>query len=173
MKMNRKVLIALVAVALILVLGAGFAFAQRGHRGRHGVHGDMGLFGGRMFAQLEARLNLTPEQTQQIKQIREQQRGQMKQQPVDRTAHEALMRQLFADNPNQAEIQKLTQQLQQQQAARLNQMVTMAAQINQVLTPEQRAELQKVMSEHRQVREKMKQRRQERRQEGQQKQPTQ
>jgi Spy/CpxP family protein refolding chaperone len=42
-----------------------------------------------------------------------------------------------------------------------------------VLTPEQRAELQKVMSEHRQVREKMKQRRQERRQEGQQKQPTQ
>ena len=161
--MNRRVLVALVAVVLMVVLGAGFAFAQRGHRGKHGVRGDMGLLGGRMFAHLEARLNLTPEQSQQIKQIREQQREEMKQQ-MDRSAHEALIRAMFSDNPNQAEIQKLTQQLQQQHAARLNQMVTAAAQINQVLTPEQRAEFQKVLSEHQQVRQKMKQQREERRQ---------
>jgi Spy/CpxP family protein refolding chaperone len=170
--MNRRVLTAVAAVVVLMVLAAGFAVAQHGHMRKRGGHGEMDLLSGRMFAHMEARLNLTPEQSQQIKQIKQQQREQRKQQ-VDRSAHEALVRVMFSDKPDQAEIQKLTQQLQQQHAARLNQMVTTAAQINQVLTSEQRAELQKVITEHQQVREKMKQRREERRRHTQQKQSTQ
>jgi Spy/CpxP family protein refolding chaperone len=170
--MNRKVLAAWIAVVVMVVFAAGIAIAQRGPRhggpGAGGPGGMLGMFGGRMLAHIEARLNLTDAQTQQIRQITQQQREQAKQK-FDRDAHEALMRQVFSDNPNQAEIQKLTQQLQQQHAQMLQQLVSTGAQINQVLNAEQRAELQEMIAEHHQVREKMKQRREERRQQRQQK----
>jgi Spy/CpxP family protein refolding chaperone len=55
--------------------------------------------------------------------------------------------------------------MQEHHAQMLQRMVATGLEINAVLTPEQRAELQKMMAEHKRVRETMRQRMQERRQE--------
>ncbi|HEV8523940.1 MAG TPA: hypothetical protein VGQ71_05530, partial [Terriglobales bacterium] len=69
-----------------------------------------------------------------------------------------LIKELFRDNPNQAEIQKRVETLQQQHEQMLNQLVASGLELNKVFTPEQRAELQKALEEKAQVREKMRER---------------
>jgi Spy/CpxP family protein refolding chaperone len=156
----------IVALTVVLALTiAGIAFAQAGHEGGfrgHGGHGGPGFgFGpGMHFEQLAARLNLTAE-----KQHMEENRGQG-QASVD--AHDALAKELFKDQPNQAEIQKQLTVLQQDQARRMSEWVATAQEMNKVLTPDQRAEAQKIIDEQRtaraNMREKMKERHQQREQ---------
>ncbi len=96
---------------------------------------------------MKQRLNLTPEQVQQIRQINHAQRLQsFDRNTAAQSERQALMAALFSETPNQAEIHRHVAALQQAQAAQLNQLVATAAEINKVLTPEQRTEFQKVMA---------------------------
>jgi Spy/CpxP family protein refolding chaperone len=140
-------------VAVIIVLVVGSAFAKRGHRRGHGLFGEFSI------AQLEARLKLTPEQSQQVRNIISSQRSQMKERfGSGGNTRQELVQQIFSDNPNQAEIQKRLADLQQQHAQMLNQLVASGLEVNKVLTPEQRAELQKALEEKAQARAKMRER---------------
>lgn len=168
--MNRKVLILLVLLALMVVsVTAALAFQRHGgphqgmHRGMGGPGMGFGPFDGRMLEHVKARLNLTEDQTQRIRAIIDKQKETMKAQaPMQQ--HEALVTQIFSNNPNQQQIQQQLTAMQERHAQMLQRMVATGLEVNAVLTPEQRAELQKMMAEHKQVRETMRQRMQERRQ---------
>lgn len=141
------------AVVAIIVLVVGSAFAKRGHR-----HGG-GFFGDLSIAQMEARLKLTPEQSQQVRDIISSQRSQMKERfGSGGNTRQELVKEIFRDNPNQAEIQKRVGALQQQHEQMLNQLVASGLELNKVFTPEQRAELQKAIEEKAQVRGQMRER---------------
>ncbi len=162
--MNRWKKVAVVTLAVALA-GSTYVFAKAG---RHGGHrGGGGFLSERMFAHLETRLNLTEEQSTQVRGIFEAQRAKMKEQfAAGRGEHDALFKAIFTDNPNQAEIQNQLNALKQKHAAMLDQMVGTGLQVNQVLTPEQRTELLKAMAEKketgRRFQERMKQRKSER-----------
>ena len=168
--MKRQWLILIVVAALVMWgVTAAVAFQHRGgphagmQRGMGGPGMGLGPFDGRMLEHVKARLNLTEDQTQRIQAILEKQKETMQAQ-APAQQHEALVAQVFSDNPNQAQIQQQLTQLHQQHAQMLQRIVATGLEINQVLTPEQRAELQKMMAEHKQVRGTMRQRMQERRQ---------
>lgn len=139
--------------AVLVVLVAGFAWAQAGPGGgMGGPHGhggpDFGFGPGMHFQKLAARLNLTQEQQDKLKGMMQQRMQQNKGQgEAARNAHDALAKELFKDQPNQAEIQKQLTVLQQDQAQKMTQWVQTAQEMNKVLTPEQRVEMQKVIDE--------------------------
>jgi Spy/CpxP family protein refolding chaperone len=154
-----------VVTLAVALAGGTYLFAKAGHRGGHGPGG--GFLSERMFAHLETRLKLTTEQSSQVRGIFEAQRAKMKEQfAAGRGEHDALFKAVFADNPNQAEIQKQVTALQQKHAQMLQEMVATGTQVNQVLTSEQRAELLKAMEEKketgRRFRDRMQQRKAER-----------
>jgi Spy/CpxP family protein refolding chaperone len=146
--MNRWKKVAAVTLAVALA-GGTYMFAKAG-RGGHGPGG--GFISERMFAHLETRLNLTSEQSGQVRSIFEAQRAKMKEQFAGgRGEHDALFKAVFTDNPNQAEIQRQVTAMQQKHAQMLQDMVSTGLQVNQVLTPDQRAELLKAMEEKKQT----------------------
>ena len=171
--MTRKYWLIALAVALVLTLGL-VAFAQaapqggmKGPHGRGGQGPEMGMgFGPEMhFQKMVARLNLTPDQQEKIKSITKAQFDQNKgQRATVSAAHEALAKELFKDQSNPAEIQKQVSILQQDQTQRMAQWVQTAQEINKILTPDQRAEVQKMIVENKQVRENMREKMQQRRQ---------
>ncbi len=135
---------ALSALVLMLAL-AVVAFAQApGPAGRNRQGGLLREF---MSARVQARLNLTADQVKQLQDIVRAQRAKM-QAPVNVAAErQAMMKAIFTDAPNQAEIDKHAAALASQQNQRLNQMVSTMLEFNQVLTPEQRTEFQKMLDE--------------------------
>lgn len=152
-----------VLIAILVVMVGGLAtvsLAQQQRAGMKRMHGRMGMGPmGMRYEQLVARLKLTPEQETQIKGIAKSRAEQSKgDREAGRAAREALMRELFSDKPNTAEIQKNTAVLQQESAQRLTRWVTMAQEMNKVLTPEQRTEMQKMVSEHQQASQRMRER---------------
>jgi Spy/CpxP family protein refolding chaperone len=159
--MNRKwVGIAAAVAAAVLVLGSGtVAFARYAERGgRMGHH--MGMFGAWGMARLETRLKLTPEQSKQLQELMAAQREKMRgQAAAGREDRQALMHEIFKDNPNQAEIQKRVQAIQARHSAMLEGLVASGQEFNKTLTAEQRAEMQKMIDEHAQMREKMREHR--------------
>jgi len=173
--MKRQWLI-LIVVATLAMWGvtAAVAFQHSGgpHAGMHRGMGGPGMgspgmgfgpFDGRMLEHVKARLNLTEDQTQRIRAIIDKQKETMKAQaPMQQ--HEALVTQIFSNNPNQQQIQQQLTEMQQNHAQMLQRMVATGLEVNAVLTPEQRAELQKMMAEHKQVRENMRQRMEQRKQ---------
>ncbi len=164
--MNRwKKLAAVTLTLAVALVGGTYVYAKAG-RGGHGPGGG-GFLSERIFAHLETRLNLTTEQSGQVRGIFEAQRAKMKEQfAAGRGEHDALLKAVFADNPNQAEIQNQLTALKQKHAQMLDQMVGTGLQVSNVLTSEQRAELLKAMEEKkeagRRFHDRMKQRRFER-----------
>jgi Spy/CpxP family protein refolding chaperone len=158
-----------IGFVLAAVLGLGtlaVAADVAEHHGRHrGMRGEMMM--GLNPHDLE-RLNLTADQKQKLDGIRKSQREQMRSQ-FQSTAqeHQALMAEIYKDNPNPAEIQKHLATIQQAQAAMFNQRVQALVTFSQSLTPEQRAEMQKVLAEHAQRREQMRQKWEQRQQQNQ------
>ncbi len=147
--------IAAAAAVAVLVLGSGtLAFAR--FAGRAGHMGHMGMFGAWKMAQLEARLKLTPEQSKQMRDIvsarHEKLRGDF---DAGRDDRQALVREIFKDNPNQAEIQKRVSAIQERHNAMLSQLVASGQEFNKTLTSEQRVEMQKIIDEQIQVGNKM------------------
>jgi Spy/CpxP family protein refolding chaperone len=160
--MSRKWIAAIVFASVILAT-AGFASARyaRGERDFAGMSllRELGL------AKLQARLNLSAEQTQQIKEIgRSERTKRLDQFGSGAENRQALLKAIFSDNPNQTEIQKRVQALQEQHAKMLQDVVSTGLQVNKVFTPEQRVELQRVIEENSQVRAKMRDRAMQRRQ---------
>ena len=150
--------VAIAAVGL-LVLGSGsVAFAK--FAGRAGHMGHMGMFSAWKMAQLEARLKLTPEQSKQMRDIvaarREKLKGDF---GAGRDDRQALVREIFKDNPSQAEIQKRVSAMQERHNAMLSQLVASGQDFNKALTSEQRAEMQKIIDEQIQVGNKMREHR--------------
>ena len=146
--------IAIAAVAL-LVLGTGsVAFAR--FAGRAGHMGRMGMFGEWKMAQLEARLKLTPEQSKQMREIVAARHEKLRSDfDAGRDDRQALIREIFKDNPSQAEIEKRVSAIQERHNAMLSQLVTAGQDFNKTLTSEQRAEMQKIIDEQVQVGNKM------------------
>ena len=144
-----------IAAAALLVLGSGsVAFAK--YAGRAGHMGHMGMFGEWKMAQLEARLKLTPEQSKQMRDLVASRRTKLMEDfDAGRDDRRALVREIFKDNPSQAEIQKRVSAIQERQAAMVSQLVAAGQEFNKTLTPEQRVEMQKVIDEHIQVADKM------------------
>ena len=108
--------------------------------------------GGIRFERLAVRLQLTPEQESQIKAKLQQARGAAKPE-IDslRSARVTLAKQIFTNQPNQAEIQQTSDQLKQQLSAVIDQYVKAGLDINSSLKPEQRTEVQKIISERQQL----------------------
>lgn len=150
--------VAIAAVAL-LVLGTGsVAFAK--FAGRAGHRGHMGMFSEWKMAQLEARLKLTPEQSKKMHEIVESRRDKLRGDfGAGRDDRQALVREIFKDNPNQAEIEKRVSAIQERHNAMLSQLVAAGQDFNKTLTSEQRAEMQKIIDEHIQVGNKMREHR--------------
>ena len=135
-----------VTVCGVTLAAATFALASFRHGDGRGPMGRM------RFERLAVRLKLTPEQESQIKAQLRQARGAAKPQ-IDslRSLRGTLAKQIFTNQPNQAEIQKTSEQLKQQLSAVIDQYVNAGIKINAVLAPEQRNEMQKVISEHQQL----------------------
>jgi Spy/CpxP family protein refolding chaperone len=161
--MSKRWIVAIVFASVVAV-GTGFASARYG-RGPQGM-GGFPLFRELGLAKVKARLNLTADQTQQIQQIAKSERIKRSEQGgFGAEDRQALLKTIFADNPNQTEIQKRVQALQEQHARMLQELVTTGLQVNKVFTPEQRVELHRMIDENAQVRAEMRVRRMQRRQE--------
>jgi Spy/CpxP family protein refolding chaperone len=146
-----------IAALALLVLGSGtVAFAK--YAGRAGGH--MGMFGEWKMAQLEARLKLTPEQSKQMRGIVAARRETlMNDFDAGRDDRRALIREIFKDKPSQAEIEKRVSAIQERHNAMLSQLVAAGQDFNKTLTPEQRAEMQRIIDEQIQVGDKMREHR--------------
>ncbi|HUK86822.1 MAG TPA: periplasmic heavy metal sensor [Terriglobales bacterium] len=159
--MTKKIW-AMVAAAVVLVGSAGAVAVARYGRGHMG-RGEMGFMGERSLAQIEVRLKLTPEQSKQLRGLMAGRRQQMREQlQASQADRRALMTEVFKDNPSQEEIQKRLSAIQERQATAMNDMVQAGLQFNKSLTPEQRAELNKMLAERFEVADRMHQRMQER-----------
>ena len=159
--MTKKIW-AIVAAAVVLVGSAGaVAVARYGHG--HMRHGEMGFMGERGLAQMEVRLKLTPEQSKQLRELMASRRDLMRQQmQAGQADRRALLTEVFKDNPSQEEIQKRLSAMQERQTAMMNQMVQAGLEFNKSLSPEQRAEMNRMLAEHFEVADRMHQRMQER-----------
>ena len=148
-----------IAAAALLVLGTG-SVAYARFAGRAGHMGHMGMFGEWKMAQLEARLKLTPEQSKQMRDIVATRRTKLMEDfDAGRDDRHALAREIFKDNPSQAEIQKRVSAIQERQNAMISQLVAAGQEFNKTLTPEQRAEMQRVIDEQILVGDKMREHR--------------
>jgi Spy/CpxP family protein refolding chaperone len=158
--MSKRWITAMVFASVVAVT-TGFASPRYG-RGQQGMGGfpflhELGI------AKVKARLNLTADQTDQIQQIARSERMKRSEQGgFGAEDRQALLNTIFADNPNQTEIQKRVQALQEQHEKMLQEMVATGLQVNKVFTPEQRTELRRMIDENAQVRAEMRDRRMQR-----------
>lgn len=95
--------------------------------------------GGGMFA-LRG-LDLTADQTEQVKAIHDAERANRENARADADLHRQLRAALFADQPDAQKIAALQQQLIQAQSARLARQIAVEQKVASVLTAEQRAQL--------------------------------
>ena len=135
------------AVCGVTLVAATFALGGF----RHGAT-PVAMPDGMRFEKLAVRLKLTPEQESQIKgQLKDARGGAKPEIDSLRSLRGTLAKQIFTNQPNQAEIQKTGEQLKQQLSAVIDQYVKAGLQINSVLKPDQRAEVQKIISERQQL----------------------
>lgn len=133
----KKSIIAILAI-VVLGLGAVFIFAQKG-RMRHGGFGDG--FGGRGFARMAQKLNLSDEQKSQVKTIMEDSKTRVK--PLMESLRENRKQ---AENLGQdgAFNEEQVNQIADSQSETMKQLFIekekTKAQIFAVLTPEQRTQ---------------------------------
>jgi periplasmic protein CpxP/Spy len=144
-----------------------------GFGGGHGRHGRHGMHRGMRMEKFAERLKLTPEQKQKLEAMHSRQKERMQSQREQaRADHQALQAELRKENPNQAEIQRLTSSIQQRRNQAMQERIQSQLEFNQTLTAEQRAELNKMAAEREQKRQEMRQRWEQRKQEKQQQAPT-
>ena len=156
--MNRTIKFAGAAVLALGLAGAGVAADEgrgegSGRGGRHGRHGGEFMRG----------LNLTDDQKAQLKTMREQQREALR--PVSeqhRALREQIREALESPNPDASRIGQLEIQAHRlREQMRAEREKAMASFVN-VLTPEQRAQWEKMQQERKQRREQFRERRDDR-----------
>lgn len=159
-----------IVLAATLALGTLAAMAADGSHG--GRHGKSGMRRGMGVEKMAERLKLTPEQKQKFEALHSRNNeGRKARREAMRADHQALEAELRKDNPDRAAIQRLTTAIQQRQAQAMQERVQARLEFNQSLTPEQRAELNKMAAEREQKRGEMRQKWEQRRQQKQQAQP--
>jgi protein CpxP len=127
--------------AAVIVAGLGIATVS-GQAGPARGPGGPGLRGGGPFPALR-QLNLTDAQRDQIKTLIQEARGQNDQAPGARAReldelNRSLRAAIFADAPDQAQIDQLRTQIADAHSAALAARIELGQKIAQVLTPEQR-----------------------------------
>ena len=150
MKMAKKLVIA--AVVLPLTLGTASAFAFGGKDHKKGGHGECG---GGFNPKMMRKLDLTDAQKEQLKELREAGKTEMKANfKANFEAHHAEMQAqhakvqelVLADNFDQAAANELAKAMVDKQTERKVKMLEKQHQMLSILTPEQKAkfvELQK------------------------------
>jgi Spy/CpxP family protein refolding chaperone len=140
--------------AAAIVLGAGIAtVAGQGRPGDAGQGRGFGGpgrgpgFGGPM--QLLRQLDLNDTQREQIKALTDAQRKQADQAPVRKLMElqRSLETALFADNPDQAQIDQLRASISEAEAAALAARIDLQLKIAQVLTPDQRQKARELVAQ--------------------------
>ena len=111
-------------------------------------HGGAGMRMHMRFERLAVRLKLSSAQESQIRADLKQARTNARPE-IDsmRSLRATLAKQIFTDQPDQTAIQKNAGELKQQLSAMIDEYVKAGLQINGVLSPEQRAEVQKIIVE--------------------------
>jgi len=132
--MKRLTFSAVVATAL--ALGA-YTLAGAQGPGRPGGGQRPGGGPGAMMMMLRG-LDLSEAQRAQIRAFAEAQRASGSTVGAERQLHRQLQAELFAEAPDSQKIGELQQQLAQAHTERVAQQITLAQQVAQVLTPEQR-----------------------------------
>tara|TARA_Y100001956_G_scaffold1064_1_gene1350 strand:+ start:4139 stop:4642 length:504 start_codon:yes stop_codon:yes gene_type:complete len=150
MKMAKKLVVA--AVVLPLTLGTASAFAFGGKDHKKGGHGECG---GGFDRGIMRQLDLTDAQKDQLKEMREAGKKEMKanfqanfsERQAEMQAHQEKVQQLvLADNFDQAAADELAKVMVEKQSERKVKMLEKQHQMLSILTPEQKAkfvELQK------------------------------
>ena len=133
----------LIAFLLMAVVGAGavFIFAQKGSRENFGKRG----FGGRGFARVAEKLNLSDEQKTQIETILEESKTRVK--PLMETMRESrrLSENLDTDGTfNEEQVNQIAASQSEAAKQMFIEREKTKAQVFAVLTPEQRAEAVKM-----------------------------
>ena len=131
MKMTRKIILSLAATALVLMAAPSYALnadqqQQPGEPAR--LAGDDPI----------RELNLSPEQRERIRAIREQLQGERA--TINqrlREANRALEEALDADNPDESVVEQRLRDVAASQAAAMRMRVLSEVRIRRVLTPEQ------------------------------------
>jgi protein CpxP len=125
-----------VTVAAVLGLAA-FTIAGAQAPGGGPVF-ERGGFGRGMMPALRG-VDLTDDQKERIREIRQAEREADQAPPADLQLHRQLQTEIFADVPDTVKLATLQDQIAQAQAARLAKRVEIEQRIAQVLTAEQRA----------------------------------
>ncbi len=154
MKFSKKWVIA--ATVLPLALGSASALAYGGGKGGHHGKGGEGMCGGfdgkRMFRELD----LTDAQKEQMKQLRESNKAQMKQKfdgdftakKAEMQAHQQQMQDLvLADTFDADAANALATQMVEKQAERRVKMLEKQHEMMSILTPEQKAKFKELSQE--------------------------
>ncbi|MGF1843668.1 CpxP family protein [Vibrio clamense] len=147
MKNAKKIILA--AVVLPLTLGTASAFAFGGGKGHHkGPDGKCGGFDKGMMRQLD----LTDEQRDQLKEMREAGRKEMKGKYAEKRAemqthHAKVQALVLADNFDEAAANDLAKEMVEQQSERRVQMMKKKHEMFSVLTAEQKAKVQELQQE--------------------------
>jgi protein CpxP len=145
--MRNKGRILTLLLALVSLLGAPAVFGQESPQQGGAPETQQG--GGDPIRQL----NLTPEQREQIRSIREQnktERAAINQRV--REANSALETALDAENPDEAVIEQRVREVGAAQAAAMRMRILTEVRIRRVLTPEQRIILRSLQRQAREVR---------------------
>jgi len=151
MKMAKKLVLA--AVVLPLTLGTASAFAFGGKDHKKGGHGECG---GGFDRGIMRQLDLTDAQKDQLKEMRESGKQQMKAnfkenfetRQAGMQAHHAKVQALvLADNFDEAAANDLAKSMVEQQTERKVKMLEKQHQMLSVLTPEQKAKFAELQQE--------------------------
>ncbi|WP_114767548.1 CpxP family protein [Vibrio rhodolitus] len=149
MKTVKKLVLAAAVVPMVFASASALAFGGKGdHKGGHCQGGmDRGII---------KQLDLTDAQKDQLKQMRETNKAQMKEnyqanfeaRKAERQAqHEKVQQLVLADNFDQAAANELAKQMVEKQTERKVKMLEKQHQMLSVLTPEQKAKFVELSKE--------------------------
>ncbi|WP_322803266.1 CpxP family protein [Vibrio alfacsensis] len=154
MKSAKKLVLA--AVVLPLTLGAASAFAFGGKDHHKGPHGECGKG---MDRGIMRQLDLTDAQKDQLKEMREANKAEMKAKFADgkearmaerQAHHDKVQALLLADNFDEAAANDLAKEMVEKQTDRRVKMLEKKHQMLSVLTPEQKAKFVELQKERQQ-----------------------
>ncbi|KOO13269.1 repressor CpxP [Vibrio xuii] len=151
MKLAKKLVLAAVVVPLTLGTASAFAFGGKDHK--KGGHGECG---GGFDRSIMRKLDLTDAQQDQLKEMREAGKKEMKANFKDNfetrhaemQAHKAKVQELvLADNFDQAQANELAKAMVEKQSERKVKMLEKQHQMLSILTPEQKAKFVELSQE--------------------------